>query len=109
MSDMKEMLKKNRKKALSLAVAAVFTAGLSSNFAGCTTNQKNYNQEDDDDDDDSGYGGSSGYHGNTFWHSSSSGSSNEKVNSSSGNKGKVRQVILEEKVEVHQVKEPCLQ
>lgn len=88
MKDFKEIVKKNKKRALSIAVATAFAVSGSLGFAGC------YNPEkEDDEEQDNGYSGSSGYSGG--WHGFVGGGSSSGTYSSGDSSGSGKSSITE--------------
>lgn len=88
MADLKELVKKNKKRALAFAITAAFSVGIATTLAGC----ENYNDEEEEEEEENNSGTtSSSSHGRSYWHSfrgSSSSSSRSKsgISKSSGSK-----------------------
>lgn len=83
MSDINEILKKNKKRALSLAVAAVFSAGIAGNMAGCTKNEKTQTHEEEENN----YTGNHYSGGRFFWRSWGTGGSSSSGSGSGSSSG----------------------
>ena len=66
MADLKELVKKNKKRALAFAITAAFSVGIATTLAGC----ENYNDEEEEEEEENNSGTtSSSSHGRSYWHS----------------------------------------
>lgn len=88
MADLKELVKKNKKRALAFAITAAFSVGIATTLTGC----ENYNEEEEEEEEENNSGTtSSSSHGRSYWHpfrgsSSSSSRSKSGISKSSGSK-----------------------
>ena len=90
MADLKELVKKNKKRALAFAITAAFSVGIATTLAGCENYNDDEEEEEEEEENNSGTTSSSS-HGRSYWHSfrgSSSSSSRSKsgISKSSGSK-----------------------